>query len=129
VIEIKPIEFNMLSENKQNFLIDGIISNTLKNVGIFQEYDLIKLEKSIIFDNYLKNELNRIQKLIAENENKNLTEDEFRKRVEIIEDRMNLIDSLNTNEKIYASAYYVALHDISKQSLENSLEIIEQTLN
>ena len=27
VIEIKPIEFNMLSENKQNFLIDGIISN------------------------------------------------------------------------------------------------------
>ena len=129
VIEIKPIEFNMLSENKQNFLIDGIISNTLKNVGIFQEYDLIKLEKPIIFDNYLKNELNRIQKLIAENENKNLTEDEFRKRVEIIEDRMNLIDSLNTNEKIYASAYYIALHDISKQSLENSLEIIEQTLN
>ena len=129
VIEIKPIEFNMLSENKQNFLIDGIISNTLKNVGIFQEYDLIKLEKPIIFDNYLKNELNRIQKLIAENENKNLTEDEFRKRVEIIEDRINLIDSLNTNEKIYASAYYVALHDISKQSLENSLEIIEQTLN
>ena len=129
VIEIKPIEFNMLSENKQNFLIEGIVSNTLKNVGLFQEYDIIKLEKPIIFDNYLNNELNRIQKLIAENENKNLTENEFRKRVEVIEDRMNLIETLNTNEKIYASSYYIALHDISKQSLENSLEIIEQTLN
>ena len=58
VIEIKPIEFNMLSDNKQNFLIEGIISNTLKNVGIFQEYDIVKLEKPIIFDNYLNNELN-----------------------------------------------------------------------
>ena len=129
VIEIKPIEFNMLSDNKQNFLIEGIISNTLKNVGIFQEYDIVKLEKPIIFDNYLNNELNRIQKLIAENENKNLTENEFRKRVEIIEDRINLIETLNTNDKIYASAYYIALHDISRQSLENSLDIIEQTLN
>ena len=129
VIEIKPIEFNMLSDSKQNFLIEGIVSNKLKNVGLFQEYDIVKLEKPIIFDNYINNELNRIQKLIAENENKNLTENEFRKRVEVIEDRMNLIETLNTNEKIYASAYYIALHDISKQSLENSLEVIEQTLN
>ena len=34
VIEIMPIDFNMLSESRQNFLIDGVISNTLKNVGI-----------------------------------------------------------------------------------------------
>lgn len=128
VIEVKPIEFNLLSENKQNHLIDGVISSTLKNVGVLQEYDLIKLDKPIIFDSYLKNELTRIQKLIAENENNNLKEDEFRKRVEIIEDRINLIDSLNSNEKIYASAYYIAIHDIDKRSLNNTLDIIEQTL-
>ena len=40
VIQITPIEFNMLSLNKQNYLIDGVISNTLKNVGVFQEYNL-----------------------------------------------------------------------------------------
>lgn len=128
VIEVKPIEFNMLSENKQNYMIDGVISNTLKNVAIMQEYDLIKLEKPIIFDSYLGNELTRIQKLIAENENYNLNEDELRRRVEIVEDRMNIIDGFNSNEKIYASAYYIALHDIDKRSLNNSLEIIENTL-
>ncbi len=128
VIEVKPIEFNMLSMNKQNYLIDGVISNTLKNVGIMQEYNLIKLEKPIIFDGYLKNELTRVQKLIAENENNNLKEEEFRKRVEIIEDRINVIDSINSDEKIFASAYYIAIHDIDKKSLNNSLEIIEQTL-
>jgi len=34
-----------------------------------------------------------------------------------------------TKEKIYSSAYYIALHDIDIKSLQNSLEIIENTLN
>ena len=127
VIEVTPIEFNLLSEHKQNYLIN-VLSNTLKNVGPFQEYDIVKLEKPIIFDDYLNNELTRIQGLIAENENKNLTEDEFRSRVEIVEDRINLIESLNSNEKIYASSYYIVLHDIDKKSLISSLEIVENTL-
>ena len=128
VIEITPIEFNLLSQNKQNHLIDGVISSTLKNINEFQEYDIVKLEKPIIFDEYLNNELTRIQKLIAENENKNLNEDEFRSRVEIIEDRMNLIQNLNSEEKIFSSAYYIVLHDIDSKSLQNSLEIIKNTL-
>lgn len=128
VVQITPIEFNLLSMNKQNYFIDGVISNTLKNVGEFQEYDIIKLEKPIIFDDYLNNELTRIKNLVEENENGILNEDEFRKRVEIIEDRMNLIESLNSNDKIYASAYYIALHDIDKNSLNNSLEILENSL-
>ena len=128
VVEITPIEFNLLSMTKQNYFIDGVISNTLKNVGEFQEYDIIKLEKPIIFDDYLNNELTRIKNLVEENENGILNEDEFRKRVEIIEDRMNLIESLNSNDKIYASAYYIALHDIDKKSLNNSLEILENSL-
>ena len=41
---------------------------------------------------------------------------------------MNLIESLNSNDKIYASAYYIALHDIDKNSLNNSLEILENSL-
>ena len=53
-----------------------------------------------------------MQKLIAENENDNLNESELRTRLEVIEDRMNLIDSLNSEEKIYASYYYIVLHDI-----------------
>lgn len=128
VIEVTPIEFNLLSESKQNFFIDGVISNTLKNVGEYQEYDLIKLDKPVIFDDYINNELTRMQKLIAENENGNLNEKEFRTRIEVIEDRMNLIEGLNTEDKIFASAYYIAMHDIDIKSLNNSLNIIENSL-
>jgi len=128
VIQVTPIEFHLLSEIKQNYFIDGVISNTLRNVGEYQEYDIVKLEKPIIFDNYLNNELTRIKHLVEANENNELKEDEFRKRVEIIEDRMNLINSLNSEQKIYASSYYIVLHDIDTKSLNNSLDIIENSL-
>ena len=128
VIQVTPIEFNMLSESKQNYFIDGVLSNTLKNVSEFQEYDIVKLEKPIIFDDYLNNELTRIKNLVEANENEELAESEFRKRIEVIEDRMNLINDININEKIYASSYYIVLQDIDKNSLNNSLEIIENTL-
>lgn len=129
VIQVNPIEFNLLSENKQNYFIDGVISNTLKNVNEFQEYNIVKLEKPIIFDGYLNNELTRIKNIVAEEEYGGLSEDEFRKRVEIIEDRLNLINTLNSSDKIYNSFYYIVLHDIDKSSLNRSLDIIENTLS
>ena len=75
VIEVKPIEFNMLSEFKQNYFIDVVISNILKNVGIFQEINIVKLERPVIFDNYITGELTKIQELIEANENKQLKDE------------------------------------------------------
>lgn len=86
VIEVKPIEFNMLSEYKQNYFIDGMLSNILKNIGVYQELNIVKLERPIIFDVYVTNECTRLQSIIEANENKQLTEKEFRSRAEILEE-------------------------------------------
>jgi len=123
VIQVDPIEFNMLSEYKQNYLIEGMLSNVLKDCGIMQEINIIKLEKPVILDKYIKNEFTKIQGLINANENKELSEDEFRNRVSVIEDRINLVDTLNSKEQIFASTYYLAIHDINLKSLQNSLEL------
>lgn len=128
VIEIKPIEFNMLSEYKQNYFIDGVLSNILKNIGVFQELDIVKLERPIIFDGYVTNECTRLQSIIEANENKQLSENEFRSRAEILEDRINIIDKINSEEKIYASSYYIVIHDLDKKSLQNTLNIAVQML-
>ena len=128
VIEIKPIEFNMLSEYKQNYFIDGALSNILKNIGVFQELDIVKLERPIIFDGYVTNECTRLQSIIEANENKQLSENEFRSRAEILEDRINIIDKINSEEKIYASSYYIVIHDLDKKSLQNTLNIAVQML-
>ena len=129
VIEVKPIEFNMLSEFKQNYFIDGVISNILKNVGIFQEINIVKLERPVIFDNYISNELTKIQELIEANENKQLSEEEFRARANILEDRINIIDKFNSEEKVLSSYYYIVLHDIDNKSLKGTLSLILNLLN
>ncbi len=128
IIEITPIEFNLLNEGKQNFIIDGVLGNALNNIGIYQTFDIIKLEKPIIFDNYLNNELNRINSLIAEYEYKSLNEKEFRNRLEIVEDRMNLIGVVNTEEKIFKSSYYIAIHDLDTKTLNQTLDTFETSL-
>ncbi|MEG1752209.1 MAG: DUF87 domain-containing protein [Clostridia bacterium] len=128
-IEIKPIEFNMLSEYKQNYFIDGLFSNILKNISISGELDILKLERPIIFDSFIKNELTRMQNIIEMNENKNLNEKEFRARANILEDRINIIDRINSEEKIYSSSFYIILHDFDKKSLNASLDLIESSLN
>ncbi|MDD2564469.1 MAG: hypothetical protein PHU27_09670, partial [Salinivirgaceae bacterium] len=128
IIEIKPIEFNLLSEYKQNYFIDGLFSNILKNIGVYQELDIIKLERPIIFDDYIKNELTRVQNIIRANENGDLSEAEFRARATVLEDRINIIDKINSEEKIFTSSYYLAVHDIDKKSLQNVLDLIQAML-
>ena len=128
VIEVKPIEFNLLSEYKQNYFIDGLFSNILKNIGVFQEINIVKLERPIIFDHYIQNEFSRMQEIIKENENKKLSEDEFRARANILEDRINIIDKINSDEKIFASSYYIVVHDIDKKSLKDLLNLIQTML-
>lgn len=129
VIEIKPIEFNMLSEYKQNYFIDIVLSNIIKNIGVSQELNIVKLERPIIFDKYISNELTKIQDLIGAKENSQLKEDEFNSRVNVLEDRINIIDRLNSNEKVLSSTYYIVLHDIEPKSLNVSLSLISNTLN
>ena len=125
IIEIKPIEFNMLSEFKQNHLIDGVFAGALKECGVMQEFNLIRIEKPVIFDDYISNEYTKIQGLIQANENGELNEDEFRKRVTVVEDRINVIDVLNSEEQIYASNYYLAIHDVDLKSLQTTMELIK----
>ncbi|MFA5758881.1 MAG: hypothetical protein WC942_05950 [Clostridia bacterium] len=129
VVEICPIEFNFFNEQKQNYFIDGLFSNILKNIGVYQELDIVKLERPIIFDNYIKNELTRMQNIIEANEKCNLSEEEFRARANVLEDRINIIDKINSEEKIYASCYYIVIHDIDKKSLASTLDLIVTSLN
>ena len=129
VIEIKPIEFNLLSEYKQNYFIDFVISNLFKNLGYYQQINIVKLERPIVFDHYIKSELEKMQNIIASNESGNLSEEEFRARACLIEDRVNIIDNINSQEKVLASYYYLVFHDIDKKNLQTTLSIAQNTLS
>lgn len=127
VLEVKPIEFRLLGGNKQNYIIDGVLTNALTCVGVGQQAAIVKLEKPLNLTKHLQSDLDRIVALADARESGALAEDEYIARVDVIEDRMALIDTLNTEKEINYSAYYIAVTDKSKASLINTLTIMRRT--
>lgn len=129
VLEIKPIEFYLRSESRQDSLIDGVISAALNSIGAGQNAAIIKLDKPLNLDGQIKNELDRISELISAFEKGDLTEEEYTARLNIIEDRLVLIDRLNSEADISYSAYYFVIYDRDKRSLTDSLGNIQRLLS
>lgn len=128
VIKVTPINFNLFNESKQDFLIDNVFASVFKSLGIYQSIGIVKVDEPLILDDYIKSELNKIQNLISANENKALNELELRSRIQLIEDRINTIDYINSKEKIFTSNYYLTIHDLNIENLKNLLNKIENTL-
>lgn len=55
VLEIKPIEFGLLNEQKQEMVIQSF-ANALRRVTTGQSGSIIKLSKALIFDDYITGE-------------------------------------------------------------------------
>ncbi len=128
VLEVKPIEFRLLGGNKQNFIIDGVLTNAITCVGLGQQAAIVKLEKPLNLTKYLQSDLDRIVALADACENGSLSEAEYVARVDVIEDRMALVDTLNSEKEINYSAYYIAVTDKNKASLKSTLANMRRTL-
>ena len=128
IIAIKPIEFRLLGSGKQNYLIDGVLTNALTCVGVGQQAAIVKLEKPLDFDNHIQSDLNKIVALADAHENGTLSLEEYQARIDVIEDRLALIDTLNTEQTIRYSCYYIAVTDRSKASLMATLSVMRGTL-
>ncbi len=128
VLEVKPIEFRLLGGNKQNYIIDGVLTNALTCVGVGQQAAIVKLEKPLNLTKHLQSDLQRIVALADAQENGSLTNKEYVARVDVIEDRMSLVDTLNSEKEINYSAYYIAVTDKSKASLTSTLSVMKRTL-
>ncbi len=110
VIEVSPIDFRMMSEDRQDILIDNTFAAILNQVGYGTEIDLVKLERPLILDNYIADEMQRIKTLADSRIAEELTEKEYTARVDLVQDRISQIDDMNSEKKILYSRYYIAFH-------------------
>ncbi len=121
IMEIHPVDFRMLGEFDQNALIDGAFARVLNNVAIGCEADIVKLERPLILDNFLSDEMQRAVRIAESKEKGELTESEYQARVDVIQDRMTTIDEMNSNKPIFYSRYYLVLHGSSEKELRAQL--------
>ena len=128
VIEIKPIEFRLLDRQKQNYLIEGTIAKVLESAGVNQEIGIVKLEKPFCLNGHIQKEVERIGAVVKNRESEILTEDEYAARMDIVQDRLTLLDKLNSENTVKYSAYYLTLLDKDKRNLLSSLQYIRRLM-
>ncbi|MDR2634892.1 MAG: DUF87 domain-containing protein [Clostridiales bacterium] len=129
VLEIRPLEFRLLSGAKQDAIIDGAMTAVYDGLCFGQEAAVVKLERPLDLNGQLNGEIERIKRLIDCRENGGLSETEYKARMNVIEDRANAIDGMNGNANGCYGAYYFMLYDKDVKSLMSSISRIGRLFN
>lgn len=118
IVEICPVDFRMLDEFAQNEMIDGGFARVLNLAAGGREIDIIKVERPLILDHFLDDDMERIVSIGKSHEQGELTQEEYEARIDVIQDRMTMVDELNSNDLILHSRYYLVLYGNGERDLQ-----------
>ncbi len=121
VLEIKPVAFFMLSEEKQNAYI-RCFQNALARVNVDQNCQLIKLNKPIVFDEYIEDDENKFANLLQMEEEGELNHKEIEARSVILQARVEKMLEANERNRVFGAHFYLTVYDKSKQALYDTIE-------
>lgn len=129
VIEIKPVEFYMLSEARQNSFINAI-DNAFKVLGPEHTVAIYKTEKPLVLDHYIEMEENKGRALIEATDRKVFTEEELDTRLDVIETRINGLENCNvgTDDMIMKEHYYMVIYAGSKQGVSSTATMVASSI-
>ena len=127
VIEIKPIEFGLLGENKQQMVIKSF-ANALRRLNNDQTASIIKVNKAIVFDDYVQAEDKKYDNLMELQYEGEMTDQEIEARADVFEARVSNLEYMNREEKIYKDYFYIIVYDKDRDSLETTIDGMINTL-
>ncbi len=127
VIEIKPIEFALLNEHKQELVIRSF-ANAIRTMSNDQSASIMKVNKAIIFDDYITYEDKKFDDLMELQYENELTEEEVEARSGVFEERVRQLNNLNKNEKVYKDFFYIVVYDKDREMLETTIDGMINTL-
>ena len=125
VLEVSPIDFRLLSLDRQDDYIEGVFARVINNINIGDEFSIVKLERPLILDGNIDDELERIEDVLKAKDNGDLSEPEWMSRLDVIQDRINLIDTINSGQIINYSRYYLCLIGKSTNDINATLDRAE----
>lgn len=128
VIEIKPVEFFMLEEIKQDVLIRNF-ANVITRANPDQEINLIKVQKPIVFDRYIENDERKFETLNVQRDKGEITDEEADARFEIFQSRINLMTTINDGHAYIGDYFYLVVYDKNINSLNDVIEGMQMQLS
>ena len=129
VIEIKPKEFFLLTEQKQNLLIDTF-ANALRRLNSSQTASLIKVNKPLLLDDYIQNEDRKYEVVLEMGDRGEISKEEVEARSMVFENRVSTMNYINSVERTYRDHFYLVIYDSDKLGLQSTVDgIIEYLVN
>ncbi|MDR1205810.1 MAG: ATP-binding protein [Peptococcaceae bacterium] len=128
-IEIPSIEFRFLTLNRQNNIIDRNLGAALRTVSEGGAAALVKIDRPIIYDDFVTAEEEKLNGMETALENGLINEAEFTTRESVIYARMDDIESINVDKKVYRPFHYLVFFektkDLVRERVQNALAQLE----
>lgn len=128
-IEIKSIEFYMLSVARQDAYISAI-DNALKSLTSEQTAAIYKFSRPMVLDNYIYNECDKRDSVVENVRNGVTKPEEAEPRIEIIDSRISTYDAMNVDKDfpIMKDHMYLAIYSKSIRSLLSTMNFVVNTI-
>ncbi len=121
VLEIEPREFSLLSEFRQNQMIDENFGRIIREICDRTKGSIIKIDRKLSFESYIKYEEKKKETLYNLYENDELTKTELDSRVKVIDDRIRTYSELTDETPVYKPFYYLVVYDDTKEVVDGIL--------
>ena len=130
VIEILPVEYYMLTEERQNAFITAV-DNALKTLSTDQVAMIVKTERPMVLDKYIKNEDEKIFNIEHTEKIGEMSKREVVVREEIVQTRVNGLVACNvdTPEHLMKDHYYFVTFGSNRGVLKSGLKLIANTID
>ena len=128
-LEINSIQFHMLSEQRQNSYIDTLES-ALKTISSEDLGALYKLQRPMVFDNYIDNECKKREEILDSVRNGSTNINEARPRLEIAEARIKNLESMNVDSEfpVFKDHLYLAFYSKTIKGLLQLINFASSTI-
>ena len=119
VLQIDPREFSLLSEYRQNQIIDENFGRIIREIADKTKASLVKIDRKLRFESYIGAEEEKKESLYRLFEKKELSKQEYDARIKIIDDRIRTYKVLNDETPIMRPFYYLVVYDPNKEIIDS----------
>ena len=121
VLQIDPREFSLLSEYRQNQMIDEYFGKIIREVANKTKASIVKIDRKLSFASYIKDEERKKDVLFKLFESGELSKKEFDSRTKVINDRIRTYSVLTDETPIKKPFYYLVIYDESQEVITSIL--------
>ena len=121
VLEIDPREFRLLSEFRQNQMIDENFGRIIREITDTTKASIVKIDRRLSFETYIKQEEDKKEALYLLYDSGELEKKELDSRIKVIEDRIRVYSELTNDEPVVKPFYYLVVYDHNKDIITGIL--------